>query len=69
MYVLKHGFGPGTIPKGVSVYEYEDRPDGTTLIWVDRPFTQRELNDYDIPSETQLRRYLGSDYDKYFPAV
>lgn len=69
LYVLKHGFGPGTIPKGVSVYDYEDRPDGTTLIWVDRPFTQRELNDYDIPSETQLRRYLGSDYDKYFPEV
>lgn len=65
MYVLKHGFGPGTIPRDVNVLD-TDEVNGYTVIWVDRPFTREELDYYDIPSETQLRRYLGSEYDRFF---
>ena len=66
LYVLKHGFGPGTIPRDVNVLD-TDEVNGYTVIWVDRPFTREELDYYDIPSETQLRRYLGSEYDRFFP--
>ena len=65
MYVLKHGFGPGTIPRDVNVIN-TDEVNGYTVIWVDRPFTREELDYYDIPSETQLRRYLGNEYGRYF---
>lgn len=65
LYVLKHGFGPGTIPRDVNVLD-TDEVNGYTVIWVDRPFTREELDYYDIPSETQLRRYLGSEYDRFF---
>ena len=65
MYVLKHGFGPGTIPRDVNVIN-TDEVNGYTVIWVDRPFTREELDYYDIPSETQLRRYLGDEYGRYF---
>lgn len=64
MYVLTHGFGPGTLPRGVKVGRVEDYK-GYTVVWLDRPLSNDELNQYDIPSETYLRKYLGNDLD-YF---
>lgn len=64
MYVLTHGFGPGTLPRGVKVGRVEDYK-GYTVVWLDRPLSNDELKQYDIPAETYLRRYLGNDLD-YF---
>lgn len=64
MYVLTHGFGPGTLPRGVKVGRVEDYK-GYTVVWLDRPLSNDELNQYDIPAETYLRKYLGNDLD-YF---
>ena len=64
MYVLTHGFGPGTLPRGVKVGRVEDYK-GYTVVWLDRPLSTDELKQYDIPAETYLRRYLGNDLD-YF---
>lgn len=64
MYVLTHGFGPGTLPRGVKVGRVEDYK-GYTVVWLDRPLSSDELKQYDIPAETYLRRYLGNDLD-YF---
>lgn len=64
MYVLTHGFGPGTIPRGVNVGRVEDYK-GYTIVWLDRPLSTDELKQYDIPTETYLRKYLGNDLD-YF---
>ena len=64
MYVLTHGFGPGTLPRGVKVGRVEDYK-GYTIVWLDRPLSNDELNQYDIPAETYLRKYLGNDID-YF---
>lgn len=63
-YVLKHGFGPGTLPRGVKVGRVEDYK-GYIVVWLDRPLSSDELKQYDIPSETMLRKYLGNDLD-YF---
>lgn len=67
MYVLTHGFGPGTIPRGVKVGRVEDYK-GYTVVWLDRPLSTDELRQYDIPAETYLRRYLGNDID-YFRSL
>lgn len=64
MYVLIHGFGPGTLPRGVKVGRVEDYK-GYTVVWLDRPLSNDELSQYDIPAETYLRKYLGNDLD-YF---
>ena len=64
MYVLTHGFGPGTLPRGVKVGRVEDYK-GYTIVWLDRPLSNDELSQYDIPAETYLRKYLGNDLD-YF---
>lgn len=64
MYVLTHGFGPGTLPRGVKVGRVEDYK-GYTVVWLDRPLSNDELSQYDIPAETYLRKYLGNDFD-YF---
>lgn len=64
MYVLTHGFGPGTLPRGVKVGRVEDYK-GYTVVWLDRPLSNDELSQYDIPAETYLRKYLGNDLD-YF---
>ena len=64
MYVLTHGFGPGTLPRGVKVGRVEDYK-GYTVVWLDRPLSSDELSQYDIPAETYLRKYLGNDLD-YF---
>lgn len=64
MYVLTHGFGPGTLPRGVKVGRVEDYK-GYTVVWLDRHLSNDELSQYDIPAETYLRKYLGNDLD-YF---
>ena len=49
-YVLKHGLGPGTIPKGVEVIDIEDHP---TNYWkqiatFNRDLTEDELKEFEI---------------------
>lgn len=58
LYIFKHGIGPGTIPSDVSVIKTKDLPNYYTAVWLDRFLTADELKQYDIPSETEINRYL-----------
>ena len=58
LYIFKHGIGPGTIPSDVSVVKTKDLPNYYTAVWLDRFLTADELKQYDIPSETEINRYL-----------
>lgn len=76
-YVLKHGLGPGTLPKDITVGKVEDvdeyvakngispRLSNLTMVWLDRPLSYDELKFYDIPSETEISKYVPvkSSYD------
>lgn len=57
-YVLKHGLGPGTIPRDVDIIGWEEPDNYTTIVWLDRPLSAEELKRYDIPSETKMDKYL-----------
>lgn len=46
-YALKHGFGPGTIPKDVDVLNFKDEG-YLTIVELDRELTPEELDYYDI---------------------
>lgn len=59
LYILKHGIGPGTIPRDVTVVKTKDLPNYYTAVWLDRFLTADELREYDIPSETDINKYLG----------
>lgn len=59
LYIFKHGVGPGTLPKDVTVNRVKDLPNGYTAVWTDRFLTTEELLDYDIPYETEINRYLN----------
>lgn len=52
MYFTKHGIGPGTLPKDVNLVKWNDIDDYMTQIWVDRPLSTKELDNYDIIPET-----------------
>jgi len=58
LYIFKHGLGPGTIPKDVAIVKEKDLPNGYTAVWLDRFLRTTELKAYDIPSETEINRYL-----------
>lgn len=58
LYIFKHGLGPGTIPKDVAIVKEKDLPNGYTAVWLDRFLRTDELKAYDIPSETEINRYL-----------
>ena len=58
LYIFKHGLGPGTIPKDVAIVKEKDLPNGYTAVWLDRFLRTNELKAYDIPSETEINRYL-----------
>ena len=64
LYVLKHGLGPGTLPRDVEIIK-TDEYNGYTLVWLDRSLTTSELKEYDIPSESNIERYLGEDFDRF----
>ena len=65
-YILKHGIGPGTLPKDVNIVKYgEDRDDWLTEVWLDRALSKEELEKYDIPSETTLTSATESDKKVY----
>lgn len=68
LYILKHGIGPGTLPKDVEIIRTEDLPNYYTAVWLDRFLTATELKQYDIPSETTVRSRLmtlGYTLDEY----
>ena len=58
LYIFKHGVGPGTIPNDVKVVKWKDLPNYYTAVWLDRFLDDDELKQYDIPSETEINRYL-----------
>ncbi len=59
LYILKHGIGPGTIHRDVTVVKTKDLPNYYTAVWLDRFLSADELKEYDIPSETDINKYLG----------
>jgi hypothetical protein len=65
MYVLKHGLGPGMLPPGVRLLHAVEYNDYLDVVWLSRFLTADELKEYDIPSETKLRQYLGDDYERF----
>jgi hypothetical protein len=56
-YYLKHGVGPGTLPRDVKVLDQKDLPNYMTIVWLDRPLSSEELDYYDVPSETRNREF------------
>ena len=50
-YRLKHGLG-GTLPNDVKIKKYDELNNGWVIVYLDRPLTSKELDFYDIPSET-----------------
>lgn len=58
-YYTKHGLGPGMLPKDVQLVDWEDVDDNITCMYLNRPLTTKELDEYDIYPETseQHRRY------------
>lgn len=42
----------GTIPDDVKIKRYDELNNGITIMYLDRPLTAKELDFYDIPSET-----------------
>lgn len=61
-YVLKHGLGPGTIPRDVDIIKIEDG-DYYDIVYLDRPLTKEELKFYDIPPEWEINRYVRESTD------
>lgn len=53
VYILRHGFGPGTVPKTVDIIDFEDLDNGKTKVWLDRPLTKEELDYYDIDDKVK----------------
>nr|CAI9751625.1 hypothetical protein YSBCXYJI_YSBCXYJI_CDS_0016 [Caudoviricetes sp.] len=53
VYILRHGFGPSTVPKTVDIIDFEDLDNGRTKIWLDRPLTKEEINYYDIDDKVE----------------
>ena len=67
LYILTHGFNIGVLPKGVSVVQGWDLPNGYTVVALDRFLSTKELQEYDIPSETTFTNKLTSaGYDYYW---
>ena len=65
VYILRHGFGPGTIPKTVDIIDFEDLDSGKTKVWLDRPLTKEELDYYDIDDrvEESLKKNIPERYE------
>lgn len=53
-YFTKHGVQPGSVPKGISVGEIKDTPEGT-FFTSDKALTTKELNDFDIVEKKPLK--------------
>lgn len=67
LYILTHGLGGRVLPKGISIVQGWDLPNGYTVVALDRFLSTKELQEYDIPSETTFRNKLASaGYDYYW---
>ena len=64
MYVLKHGYGPGALPKDVVVIQGWDLPNGYTVVVTDKFMDNEELSEYDIPDETKIDSMLNRNHIK-----
>ena len=54
LYLTKHGLGPGTLPKDVTVLESKELSPYITLLRLNRPLSAWELDNYDIYPETEI---------------
>ena len=59
MYILKHGLGPGTLPKDVNIIQIWSLPNGYTVVTLDKFMDNDDLDEFDIPDETQLTNRLA----------
>ena len=64
MYILKHGYGPGVLPKDVVVIQGWDLPNGYTVVVTDKFMDNEELSEYDIPDETKIVSMLNRNHIK-----
>ena len=64
MYILKHGYGPGVLPKDVVVIQGWDLPNGYTVVVTDKFMDNEELSEYDIPDETKIASMLNRNHIK-----
>ena len=70
-YIFKHGIGPGAVPDDVKIGKVKDLDNYYSIVWIDRPLSDKELKYYDIYPETMnnsiLKNRLGyseEDIDK-----
>lgn len=54
MYILKHGLGPGTLPKDVNIIQIWSLPNWDTVVTLDKFMDNEDLDRFHIPDETQL---------------
>lgn len=60
LYFMKHGLGPGTLPKDAKLLDWRDVDDNITAIWLNRFLTTNELKEYDIYPETSEQHKMYS---------
>lgn len=58
-YVMKHGLGPGTLPSGVGIIRSVCLSNYLTIVYLDRPLELDELAKFDIPNESNNKKYLS----------
>ena len=58
MYILKHGLGPGTLPKDVNMIQIWSLPNWDTVVTLDKFMDNEDLDRFHIPDETQLAARL-----------
>ena len=56
-YITNHGLDPMTIPKDVRVMDAKMLPNGRVYFETNRPLTTKELDYYDIKSESESQKY------------
>lgn len=58
-YIMKHGVGPGTLPKDVGIIREVDLSNFISVVYLDRVLEPNEMAKYDIPNECNNKRYIG----------
>lgn len=64
-YILRHGFGPGTLPKDVDILDFKDIDNYKTEVILDRPLTKEELEKYDIIFPKIKESYVQDSENEY----
>lgn len=59
-YCTKHGIGPGTLPKDVTIIDWEEPDDYRTILWLNRELTSEEQDYYDI-HPVKIRKFTDDN--------